>query len=125
MAAETVAGVSVAARTGPEGGRGQQREAKWQEGQDLGNPEVRLTPPPQALRSAKLRENIKAQFRQKLMRYCIGRLHGAARDQAIAGLMGCDTNHNEQWWLDNVDRQRKRENWDDTREWKREHLGVM
>jgi hypothetical protein len=118
---------SVAAREAPEperGGLPQEPPDERQEDQNLGNPEVRLTPPPQALPAARLQENIKTQLRQKLMRYCKHRLHGDAQGRAIAGLMGCDTDHDAQWWLDAVDRQRKREHWDDTREWKREHLGV-
>ena len=122
---------SVAARDAPEPDRSpcpaqanSVARIERQEDQDLGNPEVRLTPPPQALPAARLRENIKTQLRQKLMRYCKHRLHGDAQGRAIAGLMGCDTDHDAQWWLDAVDRQRKREHWDDTREWKREHLGV-
>jgi hypothetical protein len=58
------------------------------------------------------------------MRYCNERLRDADRAVAIRGLMGEDAEHDAQWWLDQVDKRRKRERWDDTRAWKQMHLGV-
>lgn len=94
------------------------------EGEEFNNPVVRLTPPPQAPKANRLRENIKTQLRQKLMRYCNATMSEGDKAEAIAGLMGADTNRDAQWWLDEIDRKRKREGWDDTREWKRQHLGA-
>jgi hypothetical protein len=85
-----------------------------------GSPVERLTPP----KAPGLRANIKEQLRQKLMRYCNERLRDADRAVAIRGLMGEDAEHDAQWWLDQVDKRRKRERWDDTRAWKQMHLGV-
>jgi hypothetical protein len=83
------------------------------------NTRGRLTPP----KAPGLRTNIKEQLRQKLMRYCNERMADAERSTAIAGLMGDDAEHGAQWWLDHLDRKRKLEGWDDTREWKRRNLG--
>jgi uncharacterized protein YdaU (DUF1376 family) len=77
------------------------------------NPEVQRSALPAA--APKPREKIKEQLRSKLMRYCNAKLSGEERSAAIMGLMGEDDAHDAQWWLDTVDKQRKREGWDDTR----------
>lgn len=84
------------------------------------NPQERRSAPP--LKTPALRENIKDKLRQKLMRYCNARLRGPEKPAALLGLMGEDPDHDAQWWLDALDKQRKREGWDDTREWKRQHV---
>lgn len=69
-----------------------------------------------------VRRNIKAQLVQKLMRYCNDRLSGEERTRANLGLMGEDPDHDGQWWIDALDRRRRREGWDDTRD--RQYLGA-
>jgi uncharacterized protein YdaU (DUF1376 family) len=85
------------------------------------NPKVRREAPP---KSPGLRENIKEQLRQKLIRFCNARLRDDDRGLALMGLMGEDPHphHDAQWWFDELDLRRKRSGWDDTREWKRRNL---
>ena len=83
------------------------------------NPKDRRFAPP---KQAGVRENIKEQLRQKLMRFCNARLRDGECSRAIAGLMGDDPEHDAQWWFDEIDARRKRSGWDDTREWKRRNL---
>ena len=88
------------------------------------SPDVRLTPPPQAPPPEPIRSIKKKQLVQKCCRYVNDTLHGAEKMGAILGLMGEDPEHDAQWWLDTVDRHRKRAGWDDMRGWK-QMAGLM
>jgi len=88
------------------------------------SPDVRLTPPPQAPPPEPIRSIKKKQLVQKCCRYVNDTLHGAEKMGAILGLMGEDPERDSQWWLDTVDRHRKRAGWDDMREWK-QMAGLM
>jgi hypothetical protein len=52
-------------------------------------------------------------LRAKLLRYAHARFSGAIFHAVCAGLSGADPAHDEQWWLDNIDRRMKREGWND------------
>lgn len=64
--------------------------------------------------SPDLRTKRKELLRQKLMRFADARLPAAERSAAIAGLCGTDSEHDDQWWLDRLDRKMRRAGWDDT-----------
>lgn len=81
--------------------------------------ERRCASPAAAPKQTEVRQKIKQQLGQKLIRYCNARLSGPERTAAVMGLMGEDPEHDGQWWFDEIDRRRKRDGWDDTREWKR------
>jgi hypothetical protein len=53
-------------------------------------------------------------LRQKLMRFAHSRLPDAKRSAAIFGLSGADPEHDDQWWLDTLDRQMRRSRWNDS-----------
>jgi hypothetical protein len=90
---------------------------------------VRLAPPPQAPppeapeptprpTGAALREIKKRQLLQKLMRFVNATMTGPEQQAATLGLMGCDDSRSAQEWFDDIDRRRKRQGWDDMREWR-------
>jgi len=73
----------------------------------LGARSARLRP------AAALKANKKELLRQKEYRYVDATMTGEQRSAAIAGLSGADPEHDEQWWLDAIDKKRRAENWED------------
>jgi hypothetical protein len=53
-------------------------------------------------------------LRQKLYRFADATMGPNARSAAFAGLSGADPAHTEQWWLDRLDDQMRKANWNDT-----------
>ena len=63
--------------------------------------------------AAALKANKKELLRQKEYRYVDATMTGEQRSAAIAGLSGADPEHDEQWWLDAIDKKRRAEHWED------------
>jgi hypothetical protein len=51
---------------------------------------------------------------QKLIKYSQATLAEPQLSAAIGGLCGADPNHDDQWWLDQLDKKMRDEHWDDT-----------
>jgi hypothetical protein len=54
--------------------------------------------------------------RQKVLRFITAHYTGAELTRYLDGMVGCDPEHDEQWWFDHVDDERRRIGWDDTRD---------
>jgi uncharacterized protein YdaU (DUF1376 family) len=54
---------------------------------------------------------LKERARQRCFAFAVGTYAGDALRQRIDGLMGCDPEHNAQWWFDYIDADRKRRKW--------------
>lgn len=107
-------------------------EAKGLLSLDLNSEEQRFAPPlqiqppeppsclPESPAGVTLGDRKKQMLLQKLMRFCNATMRETDQMAATLGLMGTDPNseHDEQWWFDTIDKRRRRARWDDTSEWK-------
>lgn len=50
---------------------------------------------------------------QKLIKYSQATLAEPQLSAAVGGLCGADPNHDDQWWLDHLDKKMRDQNWDD------------
>jgi hypothetical protein len=84
----------------------------------LRNPESAglTTPKKPAEQTPAIKQLKKEQRRAKCFRYIVARFAEEERGKRMSGMMGLDPDHNEQWWFDHVDDERRREGWDDTRD---------
>jgi hypothetical protein len=86
-------------------------------GGDHKNGEIKSSIPSGSLRSpapsAPLKNQIKEQLRQKVMRFAHATFAASERSAAFLGLMGEDPEHSAQWWLDTLDQAMKAQRWDD------------
>jgi len=75
----------------------------------------KISDPRGSLRSpaavAALRRN---QLIQKLIRFATATMQEPELSFAVGGLCGADSEHDEQWWLDHLDRLMRAQRWDDT-----------
>jgi hypothetical protein len=58
----------------------------------------------------------KRKRRQKCTRYIKATYAGEECLRRLAGMAGCDTAHDTQWWFDYIDREREAAKWDDIRD---------
>ena len=55
-------------------------------------------------------------LQDKLLRFARATMSSTASFEATLGLMGDDTEHSAQWWLDHLDQSMRAARWDDTHE---------
>jgi hypothetical protein len=66
---------------------------------------------PRTGKSAALKALKKEQARQRCFAFVKATYVGKQRNFRLDGLAGADSEHDEQWWFDFVDADRKRRNW--------------